>query len=74
MIEPAPDYPTAIAEAVAALQHDLEPLLINVAGSWPLRPNAFTRIPTTFFRPPTMCRSTRTWRPWREPPKRRVGP
>jgi len=28
--------------------HDLEPLPINVAGSWLLRPNAFTRIPNLF--------------------------
>ena len=36
MLKPSPRY------------HDLEPLLINVAGSWPLRPNAFTRIPNLF--------------------------
>ena len=52
---------------------NLEPLLVNTAGSWADRPGRASRGSRTCSWPPTTCAPTPTWRRWRAPTRRRAG-
>ena len=64
-LDPAIEFPNPTGAA------NLEPLLVNTAGSWADRPDAVDARSRTCSWPPTTCARTRTWRRWRAPTRRR---